>query len=564
MPPKSPPIDEKSTQESDGATIPESHTGDEDGQVSRKVTGARWFIVNLAVLSATFLYALDNTVMANVRPSIIETFGNRVDTLAWLSISYPMGEVGANPLWYELSKFSPRFGCAISLTAYLNRAKLYGQVNNKLLYLSALLIFEVGSVVIASAQSIEGLLIGRAVAGLGGSGIYVGTLNILTAMTIPAERNQYLNFVGIAWSLGTILGPVVGGAFADSSATWRWAFYLNICIAGLTTPACIWLVPSILPSSSEKLWNRIRRIDFLGSLLFLGGATTIVMVLGFGGAIYDWKSKQMIGLYVGTVVAWALFSLQQSFNILTVDRIFPIHFIGDWLMVGLFAWTSISIANIVVTIYSLPLFFQFTFGDSSLKSAVYTLPFVFTAVAGGGVSGPLLPRFPVYMAWFIGASSLMLIGNGLLSTIDSTSSRGAICGYTVIQGLGVGPVIQLGYTIGQLKVAKSAIPEVTAFLSCAQMAGLTLSLGISTSVFLEGATGDISDILPGTSRSLIQSTINGVKTGLIRDLTVDVRQRVLDAIALNVGKMFYLNLAGSAMGFAIALFMRRERVNIVA
>ncbi|CAG8976838.1 hypothetical protein HYALB_00009103 [Hymenoscyphus albidus] len=178
MAPKSLPVEEKSAQNNNGATIQESHTGYGDGQVSRKVTGARWFIVNLAVLSATFL------------------------------------------------------------------AKFYGQVNNKLLYLSALLIFEVGSVVIASAQSIDGLLIARAVAGLGGSGIYVGTLNILTAMTTPAERNQYLNFVGIAWSLGTILGPVVGGAFADSSATWRWAFYLNICIAGLTTPACIWTCPS--------------------------------------------------------------------------------------------------------------------------------------------------------------------------------------------------------------------------------------------------------------------------------------------------------------------------------
>jgi hypothetical protein len=444
----------------------------------------------------------------------------------------------------------------------LCRAKLNGQFNNKLLYLAALLIFEVGSVVIGSAQSIEAVLVGRAVAGFGGSGIYVGTINILTAMTLPAERNQYLNFVGIAWSLGTILGPIVGGAFADSSATWRWAFYINVCIAALSAPACAWLVPPVLPPSSQSLWAKIKRIDFLGEILFLGSVTTTIMVLGFGGAIYDWESKQMIGLYVGTVVAWTFFSLQQRFNLFTVDRIFPIHFVGDWLMVGLFAWNAIAIANIVVTIYSLPLFYQFTFGDSSLKSAVYTLPFVFTAVAGGGISGPLLPRFPIYMAWFVGASSLMLIGNGLLSTIDSNTSRGAICGFTVIQGLGVGPIIQLGYTVGQMKVQKSAVPEVTAFLSCAQMAGLALSLGISTCVFLQGATDDIAAILPGTARDVIQSTINGLKTGLIEGLTVDVRGRILDAIALNIGKMFYLNVAGSALGFVIALAMKRERINL--
>jgi hypothetical protein len=74
-------------------------TPDDTPRMERDVTGILWFIVNVAVLSATFLYALDNTVMANVRPSVIESFGNRVDTLAWLSISYPMGEVGSNPLW---------------------------------------------------------------------------------------------------------------------------------------------------------------------------------------------------------------------------------------------------------------------------------------------------------------------------------------------------------------------------------------------------------------------------------------------------------------------------------
>lgn len=100
VPPTEAPIEQEKHLESDGRVV----KGPNDvPRVQRNVTGGLWFIVNVAVLSATFLYALDNTVMANVRPSIIETFGNRVDTLAWLSISYPMGEVGANPLWYAYS-----------------------------------------------------------------------------------------------------------------------------------------------------------------------------------------------------------------------------------------------------------------------------------------------------------------------------------------------------------------------------------------------------------------------------------------------------------------------------
>lgn len=67
---------------------------------TRKLSGIAWAVAIVALLSSTFLYALDNTIMANVRPSIVETF-HRIDMLPWLSVSYPMGEVGSNPLWYE-------------------------------------------------------------------------------------------------------------------------------------------------------------------------------------------------------------------------------------------------------------------------------------------------------------------------------------------------------------------------------------------------------------------------------------------------------------------------------
>ncbi|KAK6860761.1 efflux pump antibiotic resistance protein [Apiospora arundinis] len=520
---------------SDGSNAEEQRAKSIEGSI----TGARWFIVNVAVLSATFLYALDNTVTANVRPAMAETFGNRIDMLPWLSVAYPMGEVGANPLW----------------------GKLNGQFEKKCLFLAAVLIFEIGSAVIGSAQSIEAVVAGRAIAGFGGSGIYVGTINILSALTTPVERNQSLNNVGIAWSLGTILGPIIGGAFADSAATWRWAFYINLCLAVLTIPPSIWLVPTLVPATSLGLVKRIKQVDYLGAILFIGGTVTTVMILGFGGAVYDWNSGQMIGLYVAAVVLWIAFALQQRFYWLTVDRIFPVQLFGNWLTVALFIWTAIAISDIVVTIYSLPLFFQFAFGETSLRSAVYILAFVLPAIAGAGSSGVLLAKFPYYKAWFFWASALMLIGNGLLSTISYETSRGAVCGYSVIVGLGVGPVIQLGFTVAQQKNRRTTTSDISAFCSCAQMGGLALSLGLATTVFLDRATGALSAILPDLSRTAIQESINGANTGLLESLDADVRLLVLQAIAHSVGTVFYLNMAGAALGLLIAIPMKFERLD---
>lgn len=387
---------------------------------------------------------------------------------------------------------------------------------------------------------------------------------MITGMTTAKEQNQYLNIVGMAWSLGTILGPIIGSAFADSPATWRWAFYINICIAAVAAPACIWIMPSAPPSVSLGIMDVIKAFDHLGAVLFLGSVVSTVMLLGFGGVVYSWDSGQMIGLYVATAVLWIMFALQQKFHLLTSDRIFPVQFFKDPLVVGLWIWTIVAISDIVVTIYTLPLFFQFVLHDSSMRSAVYTLPFVASVVVSAGISGGLLVKFPWYKCWFIWASVLLLISNGLLSSIHTHTSRATICGYTIIQGFGVGPVIQLGYTVGQLKRPQAARKDVTAFFSCAQMGGLALSLGIATSVLVNHATEEISHILPNVPLSEIRGAIDGVGSSVFATLTEQVRDQVTNAVTQSVASVFYLNLFGAALGFLIALPLKFDKLDFTA
>ena len=66
---------------------------------SRALRNAIWAVLVVSVLSSTFLYALDNTILANIRPAIIYDLGN-VDKLAWISVAYALGETSMNPLWY--------------------------------------------------------------------------------------------------------------------------------------------------------------------------------------------------------------------------------------------------------------------------------------------------------------------------------------------------------------------------------------------------------------------------------------------------------------------------------
>lgn len=105
---------------------------------------------------------------------------------------------------------------------------LYSLFDMKYLYILSIVIFETGSTVCGAAPTMNALIVGRVIAGVGGSGLYIGILQYLTVCTTHIERGAYMSGVGFVWGLGAVLGPVIGGSFADSSATWRWAFYINL------------------------------------------------------------------------------------------------------------------------------------------------------------------------------------------------------------------------------------------------------------------------------------------------------------------------------------------------
>jgi MFS family permease len=150
-----------------------------------------------SILSSTFLFALDNTIVAAAQPQIVLHF-QAVDRMAWLSVAFAAAATSTNML----------FG------------QLYTCLPPKWLYVASVVVFEVGSALCGAAPDMTSLIVGRAVCGLGGIGMYVGVMALLAGITTIQERPAYIGSIGMTWGLGTILGPVVGGAFTDS-VTWR-------------------------------------------------------------------------------------------------------------------------------------------------------------------------------------------------------------------------------------------------------------------------------------------------------------------------------------------------------
>lgn len=509
----------------------------------RDITGWKWGVVVAAILSSTFLFALDNTIVADVQPVIVTRF-NAVSKLSWLSVAFLIGAAATNLVW----------------------GKVYGQFNAKWTYILCVLLFEAGSALCGGAPTINALIVGRAICGVGGSGMYVGVMTLLSVTTTIHERPMYVGGTGLTWGLGTVLGPIIGGAFTDSSAGWRWAFYINLCIGALCAPVYIFMLPSKDPRPGVSLKDRAREMDYLGGLLTIGAFISGVMAVSFGGITYPWNSGKIIGLFCCSGVLFIMLGLQQVYTILTTTsrRIFPVEFFKSRTILILFCMTAAGGTAVFIPIYMIPIFFQFTRGDSALEAGVRLLPLIFLMIFAVITNGAILSAYGYYMPWYTVGGIFTLIGGALMYTVDTESSTSRVYGYSVLIGIGTGMFAQASFSVAQAVVEPHMIPMAVGFITCAQVSGVTIALAIANSVFLNKSQTGIEKILPGVPVAEIQAAIAGAGSKFVDSLSDSVKLEVLKAIVSAMSKTYILVITAGSLVLVLSVFMKRERLFMAA
>lgn len=441
---------------------------------------------------------------------------------------------------------------------------MYGQFDPKSLYIFCVLGFEVGSAVCGAAPSMNALIIGRAVAGLTGAGMYLGVIMLLSIFTTPKERPAYFAMLGVTFGLGTMLGPIVGGAFADSSATWRWAFYINLVIGGLFAPVYFLYLPSRDPRPGATLRERLVEIDMVGTLLQVGAFVAGIMAISFGGVLYDWNSGRIIGLFVCSGVLFIALGVQQEFAILTTKsrRVFPAQYVRQKEMCILFAQIACASTNSFIAIYFIPVYFQFVQSDQALKAGVRLLPYIIPLVVATMANGALMEKLKYYMPWFLVGGILIIASNAMLYHISLTINTGFIYGALALGGIGTGFFVNAPFAIAQWLVPPKDIALAVGFITCAQVAGVTISLAIANAVFLNVAQNSIQSILPGVPKGDVQAAISGVGGPFLKTLDVALQKMVLEAIVGAIQKVFILGIVAGVVAVGLSAFMNRAAIDL--
>ena len=166
--------------------------------------GLKIAIITIGLAGATFMVALDNFIIATAIPQITSDFNSLAD-IGWYGSGYLL----------TLTAFQMSFG------------KIYTYWSMKWTFLTALVIFEVGSVVCATAPNSIALIVGRAVAGIGGSGLFSGVMTIIAYSVPLRKRALYLGGLTSMFGVSSVVGPLLGGVFTDR-LSWRWCFWINL------------------------------------------------------------------------------------------------------------------------------------------------------------------------------------------------------------------------------------------------------------------------------------------------------------------------------------------------
>ncbi|KAH8885422.1 MFS general substrate transporter [Thozetella sp. PMI_491] len=531
-------VDPEKTQEDSASTRPSTHQStvppaaadapgaDPEGDY---LTGLKLVAIMSCITMVAFLMLLDTSIVATAIPYITNEFHSLAD-VGWYGSAYQLASAALQPL----------------------TGKIYTHFNVRWTFLLFFALFELGSLVCGVANSSNVLIVGRAIAGMGGAGLMNGAMTIITA-AVPLHRQPPLMGMLMAFAqLGVVCGPLIGGALTEYS-TWRWCFYLNLPIGAAVFAYMVWVR---IPDNSPKrpplvvLKTIHRELDLVGFTLLAPSTIQLLLALQWGGNKYAWNSATIIGLLCGaggTFIVWLVWNWRQG-----DAALIPLD-----MMKRRAVWSSATtgmslFVNVMLVAYYLPIYFQSIKDVSPSKSGINVLPGILGQLVAAVSSGALSSRTGYVIPYVLFSGTIMSVGAGLMSRFSPFTPTAEWAGIQFLSGVGRGAGMQMPMIAIQTVLKPGEASVAMSMLMFAQYMSTAIMLSIANTVFTQSLGSELAEHAPNANAE--QILLAGA-TAFRKFISVEDLPGVLLAYANSIDRVFYLCVGAAVVSLASAPFL---------
>ncbi|MFD7026735.1 MDR family MFS transporter [Streptomyces sp. NPDC059917] len=479
------------------------------------------------IMLGVLLAALDQTIVGTALPTIVADLGGG-DHMSWVVTSYLLAETVATVL---VGKFGDLFG-------------------RKVIFQISAVVFITGSFLCGLASNMLLLIVWRGVQGIGAGGLMVTSMALIADVVPLRERGKYQGAIGAVFGVATVIGPLLGGLFTDH-LSWRWAFYVNVPIAVLVVLAAARTIPSVRSGARPA-------IDYLGIALVAIGSSALILGTSWGGNEYAWSSPAIIGLFVGGVVALALFCLAET---RAAEPMLPMRLFRNPV------FTVCSVLSFVVgfamlgAMTFLPTYLQYVDGDSATISGVRTLPLVFGLLIASIFSGNVTSKTGRYRIFPIVGSLVMGIGLYLLSRMGPGTGVALESLYMFVLGVGIGLSMQVLTIAVQNTVDYADLGTATSGVTFFRTLGSAFGTAVFGTIYANSLgpalTSAVARAAKATGGDPAQIAAQAGNPKGVHALPPAESAPVIAAYTDALQTVFLWTVPVAAVGFVVALFLKQ-------
>jgi EmrB/QacA subfamily drug resistance transporter len=487
---------------------------------------AEIMVVMSALMLGMLLAALDQTIVSTALPRIASDL-HGLNKLSWVATAYLITSAISTPLY---GKIGDMFG-------------------RKKVFQSAIVIFLIGSALCGLAQSMNQLVLFRALQGIGAGGLISLIFAIIGDIVPPRQRGRYQGYFGAVFGVASVAGPLLGGFFADAHTIlgvsgWRWIFYINLPL-GLIALAAV-AARLHLPVHRQE-----HKIDFLGAALLAISVMSLILVSVWAGVEYAWSSWQIIGLLVSALFFGAAFIIQER---RAPEPVIPLHlFKNDIFRVSVILSGLAGVAMFASILY-IPEYQQVVRGYTPMKSGLLTIPLVFGLFGASLISGRLISKFGKYRLFPIIGTLILSTGLFLFSHLSLSTSQIMLSIWMIIVGFGLGCFMQVPILAVQNAVERKQLGTATATTTFSRTIGSSFGGAIFGTVLTSRLNHHLHQLLPQATTKFTDSIKAG--TSGLQAAAPAVRHDVLLAFVMSFHDMFLYAIPFSLAAFVAALFLR--------